>query len=490
VWPVVDKGTTGSANDQLFRNVRGQSWNNATVAAAVVEPGFSQGIAAGDWDADGFPDIVVANAGISRLFHNLGDGTFADVTATSGLPDAAWTTSVLIADFSGDGFDDVLLVNYLSLADASAELCHDGNKLRRCDAKEFHAEPDTLLINAGDGSFIDVSHAAGLAELPDGRGLGAVAADFNDDGALDVFVANDAVPNFLLLQDGPVTSLDSRAPPLRRFRDAALEAGVAVDANGVPQACMGIALSDFDGNMRPDLFVTNFLHESNTMYLGLATGLYVDRTSSLQLSAPSLEVLGFGTQALDADLDGDDDLVVVNGHLDDLSAAGVPYRMPAHVYENAGGREFSMLPAAGDFFSQPHLGRTLAVLDWNRDGRPDLAAGLLQESSVVLENTSPVESSSLQLRLVGTRSSRLASGSRVTVTGGSRVLRRWLGTGGFQAANEPLTTVALGDSSGTLVTVEVTWPDGRSEQFGPLSSSGCVTLVEGAGRRGGWSIPR
>ncbi|MEO2018310.1 MAG: FG-GAP-like repeat-containing protein [Fuerstiella sp.] len=483
-WPA-DSGQPGRHDgDQLFRNLRGRTAANVTSLAGAADAEFSQGVAIGDFDSDGFPDVFVANVGGNRLLHNNGDGTFSDATQTAEIQGNRWSTSCVFADFNADGLDDLYVVNYLSLSDAASEICADDGKLKRCNSGEFIAAPDQLLINSGDGTFRDVSKQSNIVH-DDGRGLGVVATDFNLDGLIDAFVANDAVPNFLLLNRTTAT--------VPRFAEAGVASGVAVAVSGEPQACMGIAVADFDHNQMPDVFVTNFLNESNTMYLGVGTGLFVDRTQSLHLTQPSVSMLGFGTQPIDLDLDGFDDVVVLNGHIDDMSAAGVAYRMPIQFFWNQKGLGFVPVESASAFLTAKHVGRSLAVADWNRDGRQDLVVGLLDESSCLLENDTPTNSSWLQIRLIGDSVSRQANGTRVTLAapnsqGEVVAAMKIAGGGGFQASNDTTLTFGM-DAQTDGCTITIHWLNSPAQTLTDVQPGQSLAIVQRFDEALAWTVP-
>ncbi|MDG2126517.1 MAG: FG-GAP-like repeat-containing protein [Fuerstiella sp.] len=480
-WPV----RSGLSSDQMFRNLRGRTVADVTSLAGAADAEFSQGIAVGDFDNDGFSDVFVANVGGNRLLRNNGDATFSDVTAAAGINGNQWSTSCVFADLDADGFDDLYVVNYLSLSDAASEICAEQGELRRCNSGEFAAAADQLLVSVGDGTFRDVSKQSGIVH-DNGRGLGLAATDFNLDGLIDVFVANDAVPNFLLLNQGTAG--------VPRFEESAVAAGIAVAVSGEPQACMGVAVSDFDHNQLPDVFVTNFLNESNTMYFGLGTGLFIDRTRSLQLTQPSISMLGFGTQPIDLDMDGFDDLVVLNGHIDDMSDAGVAYQMLIQFYRNQEGSGFAPVVPQSEFLTAKHVGRSLAYTDWNRDGRPDLVAGLLDEPSCLLENDTLNDSNWLQIRLVGDTVSRQANGTRVTLMSSSSqwdgtVFMKIAGGGGFQASNDSTLTFGLGEhADGCTVTVH--WPNRPAQTLADVQPGRSLTVVQRRDRVQAWWVPK
>lgn len=465
--------------DRLYRN-RGDRFVDCTAEAVLVEPGFGQGLACGDFDGDGFGDVYVANVGANRLFRNNGDGTIADVTGSSGALEGAlaeaWTVSAVLADVNGDSLPDLFDVNYVEGEGVYDRICdHDGVR-RVCSPTAFEGQRDRLLLNRGDGTFADVSRIAGI-DAPDGTGLGVVAADFDRDGRLSLFVANDEQANHFYSNE----TRSPGHPP--RFRERAVELGLAFDASGRRQACMGVAAGDADGDGRLDLFVTNYVDESNTLYRQVMGGLFADDSRPAGLTEPSLAMLGFGTQFLDADLDGREDLVVANGHVDDFTHKGYAYRMRPQFFRNVGGR-FVEQPAEalGPFFAGEWLGRGLARLDWNGDGKDEFAVSHLDDPSVLLTNVTAPTGASLSVRLVATRSARDGIGGTVeiSVTGG-RLVRQLTAGDGYAASNERKLVFGLG-AADRAESVSVRWPSGKVETFADLAAGAEWLIVEGRGR--------
>ena len=443
--------------DRLFRNKSGGGFTDVTEAAGLIEPGFSQGVTVGDYDNDGFPDVYVANIGPNRLFRNNGDGTFADVTDETGTECGLWSTSCAIADFNNDGLPDLYVANYVAgehLFDRPCRLPNGSTRL--CTPHEYAAAQDQLFLNLGDGRFREITRESGIV-APDGKGLGLVVADFEGTGWLNVFVANDAVPNFYFVNE-------TRAPgTVPRFSERGFVSGLAVDQDGHAEACMGVAAGDADGDGRLDLFVTNFHRESNTLYLQRAAGLFVDATRAAALQEPSLAMLGFGTQFLDVDLDGTRDLIVTNGHVGDLSQHGIPYRMPAQLFRNLGAARFEELIAdrAGPFFQKEWLGRGLARLDWNRDGREDFVVSHLEDGAALVVNELAPPGHFLSVELRGTMLDRDALGATVRVRAGSHSwMQQLTGGDGYQASNERRLIFGLG-SCETVDELAVTWRSGQ-----------------------------
>jgi tetratricopeptide (TPR) repeat protein len=470
----ISKAVNGSI-DRLFRNQGGNRFDDVTRAAGLGDHDFSQGVAVGDFNNDGFPDLYVANLGQNRLFLNRGDGTFEDVTSPAGIADSHWTTSCLIADLNGDGLPDLYDVNYAAGASVLTRVCEKQGVTRSCSPRAFDPAPDRVWLNLNDGRFRDMTAGSGV-DVPNGYGLGIVALDLEGDGRLSLFVANDEVPNFLFLNRG--SPLDESM----QFEEQALLAGVALDADGKSQACMGVAAGDADGDGLIDLFVTNFYQESNTLYRQLLPGQFADATRTARLRDPSFAMLGFGTQFLDADLDGWDDLIVTNGHIDDLTSIGEPYKMPTQVLQNTGHGRFAEIPASqlGEFFQEPHLGRGLARLDWNRDGLDDFVVSHLREPASLLTNATTQAGHFLAVQLRGTRCSRDAIGATVEVVAGRRQQVRQLTAGdGYHASNERQLRFGLGAE--TIVDkLTVRWPGGAIQTWKMVAVDQCMRMIEGS----------
>lgn len=462
-------------SDVLYRNLGTGRFVEVSMASKLRETGFSQGCAVGDFDNDGFPDLFVGNIGPNRLFHNNGDGTFTDITRQSKVIDDRWTTSCAMADFNGDGFPDLYAVNYLTGKDLFSKPCRmsDGST-RLCTPHEFQSSHDQVWVNSGDGHFVDQSAAAGV-ELPEGKALGVVVASWDQSSRLSLFIANDSVPNFYFHNDTP-----SRGAALH-FKEIALYSGLAVDAEGQPQACMGVACGDPNGDGLLDVFVTNFRNESNTLYLQQADTLFVDATRQTGLREPSFPMLGFGTQFLDADLDGWEDLAVANGHVGNLEHHGIPYEMPPQFFRNIGDGRFVELKSdtAGPYFGGKYLGRGMARVDWNRDGRDDFAVTHLKRPAALLTNQTSAVGHYLFLELRGTESDRDAVGSIVTVTCGRKKFVRHLTAGdGYQASNQKQLRFGLGTID-QIDRVDVQWPTGKIQTFLSPAVNSSVLSIEG-----------
>jgi tetratricopeptide (TPR) repeat protein len=461
--------------DALYRNLGGRQFVDVAAAAGLADDRYGQGVAVGDIDGDGFADLFVANLGGNRLLRNNGDGTFSEWTDLAHLSSTGWTTSCAIADLTGDGLPDLYEANYCAGDDVVHRICSVGGKSRTCLPFFFPPDPDRFYVNLGHGGFEERLAASGM-EAPSGYGLGLVAADTDGSGRLSLLVANDGTPNFYFAN---VTSAGGSP----QFVERAASAGLAVDGRGVAQACMGVAADDADGNGALDLFVTNFHNESNTLYLQDAAGhFFVDGTAGAGLQEPSLSMLGFGTQFVDADLDGWPDLIVANGHVEDFNMALAPSRMRAQLFYNLGAGQFVEIPArdAGEYFERELFGRGMARLDWNRDGREEVAISNMNDPAALLRNDTESHGHFLAVRLVGTASDRDAIGTVLRARVGERTITKQLTAGdGFQASNERQIVFGLGEAQ-QVDELHVRWPGGQEQQFTDLAADAHLVLIEGA----------
>jgi len=455
--------------DRLYRNRDGVVFTDITGAARLVDLSFGQGCTAADFNEDGFVDLYVAAIGRNQLFRNNGDGTFTDVSQDCGLTFEDWTASVVIADMNEDGVPDIFDVTYLTGAEVYRAIC-DGYA---CSPKVFEGTPDRLLIGRGDGRFEDAGEA--LPDLTGSKGLGVVAATPDGRGRLCLFVANDQVPNFLLRNRA-----DSN-PFNIRLQDEGFLSGVAFNTDGLAMASMGVAADDANGDGRLDLLVTTFKDEPFMLFQQDASGLFADVTGSSGLKTAGLPFVGWGTQFLDADLDGHPDLVVVNGHVDDYRRKGGEYHMPPQFFHNTGRGKFIEAgnDSTGAFFSEKRLGRGLARIDWNRDGRMDFVVSNIGHPASLVTNRTTSHGRFLNVTLHATKTARDAIGSVVIVSRHDQVWSKQLVAGdGYMASNQRM--LSFGTGPVERVDVRVQWPSGRITQLRDVATDAGLILVEDA----------
>ena len=459
--------------DTLFRNMRGVNARDVTGTAGVSDFGYGQGCTVGDFNCDGFPDIMIANIGTNRIFQNCGDGTFKDVTEDVGVIGNAWTSSCAIADLNSDSWPDIYEVRYVQTDDLYIKQCRAADMVPRpCPPKEFAASADVVWMNTGDGRFVAASDAG--SDAPAGRGLGLVVADFDRQPGLDVFIGNDGTADFLLVNQAETSGG-------LKFKNEATLRGLAANGRGAMQASMGVTFGDVNRDGAPDLFQTNFQGQSNTLYLGSPDGFFNDATVDAGLHSISISMLGWGTEFLDADLDGWLDLVVVNGHLEDRTRFGDAYRMPTRVYRNGGAGRFTQVdPAESDAWLQmPRLGRALATLDWNRDGRPDFAVSSVDSPAALLIGNTTSVGNYITIHLRAVHSARDAIGAEVVVeTAEDRWVHQLVCGDGYQTSNERTITVGLGEDA-LIRRITIRWPSGLLQSIESLSVNQELIVVEG-----------
>lgn len=472
-WPV-DPQDPQRPLDRLFRNIRGERFADVTRQAGVRDGLYGQGVTAADFDGDGFPDLYVTNIGANRLFHNNGDGTFTDVTDGSGTAGDAWSIGSVFADLNQDQLPDLYCVNYLGGDDVFDRTCEVDGLPAQCPVNYFPAVQDRLYVNNGDGTFGDVTDASGIV-VPDGKGMGVIAADFDHSGRLGLYVTNDTTPNFLFHN---LTEMPGAAPKLEEI---GARAGVALSGWGDSQSSMGIAAGDANQDGLIDLLVTNFIVEPNNLYLQRSPLLFEDQTGQESLRESSARVMGWGAQFLDSDLDGQLDLIVANGHLDKNTSGDAPFLMDTQYLHNLGAAEFLEVPGRrlGGYFRTKHAARAVARLDWNRDGLDDVCLTHLQEPVALLENRTPEAGTFLKLTLRAVNSDRDATGTRVTLTLGDTARYGQLVAGdGFQASNERVLTFGLGGQE-RVDSLVIHWPSGLEQTVSDVEGRTHWLVVEG-----------
>ena len=452
-----------------------------SVAAGVAHPGVGMGVAAADYDSDGDLDLYLTNFGPNALFRN-DDGHFAEIGRHTGVADARWGTSCAFADYDRDGDLDLYVANYVAYDPAAARAdqvpymasyeSYGGQApVGYPHPDNFQGQADLFYRNDGAGRFVDVSAGAGIADAS-GKGLGVVFSDYDSDGWPDIYVANDAVRNFLYHNNRDGT-----------FAERAGLAGVAYGQDGQMEAGMGVDWGDYNGDGVLDLTVTNFQAEPNALYRGEG-GFFSVATFAAGIGLPSLPFLGFGTQFFDPDLDGDLDLFAANGHvLDNVRDIdqSTSYGQRNLLFRNDGGRFAEISTAAGPGFSLERVSRGSATGDYDGDGDPDLLVFNSGQPLSLLRNDQGEANHWITIRLVGTNGNPNGIGARLTATSGDLVQTRELrGSRSYLSQSQLHICLGLGKRP-QLDVLEVRWPSGRTERFGPFAANQDIALVEGEG---------
>jgi hypothetical protein len=448
----------------LYRNLGNGKFVDVAAKAGVDSISFyGMGAAAADYDNDGFSDLYVTGFPESALFHNNRDGTFTDVTEKARVNNSGkWAASAAWFDYDRDGLLDLVVPNYVRFSFSAPKKCEVNGTRTYCEQLAYEGMPLSLYRNNGNGTFTDVSRLSGVEKFV-GRALGIVAIDVNDDGWPDLFIARDASPNLLLInnQHGG-------------FEDVAVDAEVAYNQNGMAKAGMGVDAADFSGSGLPDFVVTNFNDQYHSMLVAAKPLFYEDRTVESGLAAFSKSFVGWGAKFLDYDNDGREDLALVNGHINEVierARADVKYREPPLLLHNEGNGTFrNMQDRAGPTFRETYIARGLAVADIDNDGDPDVVFTQLHGTPILLRNNIGQNSKWVGLELQGTRSNRDAIGAKVTVTSGKRRFVRWV-TGGssYLSSHDRRILIGLGPTpEADSVMVEIRWPNGLKQKLPKL----------------------
>ena len=479
--------TPGYPTSRLFRNdlTKGPDgkprlhFTDVTAQAGVGLRAYGMGVAVGDYDNDGHLDLFVTSFGQDTLFRNNGDGTFTDVTKTAGVSDPFWSTSATFFDYDRDGDLDLFVANYLDFTLAGNKTCTDGSGARDyCGPRTYRPAPDRLYRNDGNGHFTDVTEASGISRA-DGAGLGVVAGDYNNDGWLDLYVANDATPNQLWINKHDGT-----------FADEGPLSGAAFNAAGNPEGSMGIASGDYDADGNEDLFVTNIIGETFALYRNDGTGNFEDVRVRSGLAALTASVTGFGTDWFDYDNDGWLDLFVANGAVNVIEAQrgqSNPFRMKNQLFHNTGKGTFVDASAAGGpAFDLAEISRAAAFGDIDNDGDTDIVVTTNGGPVRLLLNQGTPRNHWLGIALEQSPGNRFGIGSRVGVerSGKPTLWRRVHTDGSYLAVSDPRVHVGLGASS-AIDGVVVQWPDGARERWTSIAADRLVTLRRGTGQGGG-----
>ncbi len=477
-----------SPGNALFRNLGNGKFADVTAKAGLAGNGmFATGPAAGDYDNDGYPDLFLGGYGSRQLFHNNADGTFTEVTAKAGLTGDGWVSSSAWFDYDRDGALDLFVVRYLEYDFKTAPYCgykQEGYRMY-CDPQQFDGVPAQLFHNNRDGTFTDVSRKAGIANRA-GKGLGVAIGDVNLDGWPDVFVTNDGVRNFLYRNRGDGT-----------FIDTTYSAGVGFDPNGKAMAGMGTEIADCDDDGLPDIFLTAFSREYNTLYRNLGKLSFDDVTLRAGLHSGFL-TLAFGTKLFDFDNDGDLDIYCTNGHVTDnveLYDPALSYKQADLLYENLGGGKFTDISAlSGPAFKVKHVGRGAATFDFDNDGDLDIVVADCGGRALLFRNDGGNRQHWLTIQARGRESNRFGVGVKVRVTLGhgtlSRILHREVNpSGSYLTTSDSRLHIGLGAAK-VAALIEIEWPGGRKQELKDVAAGSVLTIDEANARPSPISQPR
>ena len=458
----------------LYRNNRNGTFTDATKQAGLAVELYGFGVAAADFDNDGRVDVYITALGPNRLFRNVG-GRFVDVSERAGVADPGFSTSAMWFDYDSDGKLDLFVANYVEWSPERDLFCTlDGKTKSYCTPESYTGQSSTLYRNKGDGTFENVTKAAGLHD-PSSKALGVALLDYNLDGRPDLFVANDTQPNRLYHNKGDGT-----------FVDVGMTAGVAFNEAGVARAGMGVDAADYDGSGRPSLVIGNFSNEMMALYSNEGNGLFIDEAPASTIGKVSLLTLTFACFFFDFDLDGLLDIFAVNGHVaDDISRVQpkVTYAQAPNLFRNRGGRKFDAVTSTlGPALQKPVVGRGAAYGDYDNDGDLDLLITANNGPARLLRNDGGNRNQALRVHARGTTSNRDAIGARVEITlDNGKKLWSVVKTGSSYCSQSELPlTFGLGKSS-RVSAIEIKWPNGRTETVRDVGSNRSLRLEEGSG---------
>ncbi|HEV7745119.1 MAG TPA: CRTAC1 family protein [Pyrinomonadaceae bacterium] len=458
----------------LYHNNGNNSFTDVTSKSGLADIGFGMGVAAGDYNNDGFVDLYVTCLGPNHLFKNNGNGSFTDVTLKARVNDPRWSTGAAFLDYDGDGNLDLFVSNYVGFdfehlpEFGVGRTCQFKGVPVQCGPRGLPGAGDSLYHNNGDGTFSDVSKRAGVSDPNGYYGLGVICSDFDEDGFVDIFVANDSTPNFFYHNNGDGT-----------FKEIAFISGTAVNESGSEQGCMGVTLGDYDHDGKLDLFITNFDDEYNVLYHNDGRNSFTDISFKAKVAEVSLPYVGWGTNFLDYDNDGWVDLFVANGHVYPQRGQ---YRQRELLHHNNRDGTFSEIAAqAGPALIEERVGRGAAFGDLDNDGDVDVVVADLDGSPQLLRNDGGNSNSSVLIKLVGGKSGRDGIGARVKIVAGDLVQLDEVRSGGSYLSQSDLRLHFGLQKRSKLDLVEVRWPTGVVDRLANLEANKILTISEGKG---------
>ncbi len=467
-WPARRRATSLPA---LYRNLGGGRFKDVTAESGLAHESYGMGVAAGDYDNDGDTDLYLTALGPNRLYRNDGKGRFSEVTKEAGVGHPGFGTSATWVDYDHDGDLDLFVANYVQWSEKTDIYCSlDGRSKSYCTPESYTGERCVLYRNDGKGRFTDVSRESGVA-APVAKALGVVAFDYDEDGRIDIAVANDTQPNFLFHNKGDGT-----------FAEVGALTGVAFSEDGVARGAMGIDAADYDGSGRASLVIGNFSNEMLALYHNERAGFFIDQAPVAGIGKATLLTLAFGCFFFDHDLDGRPDIFVANGHVEnDINSVQkwVTYAQPPHLFRNLGSGRFEEVTAAvGDELKRPVVARGAAWGDLDSDGDPDLVLTTNNGPAYLYRNEGGERGHWLALRLRGTRSNRDGFGARITLAAAGRIQRGFAkASSSYCSQSQKEVLFGLGGAA-KAERVDILWPSGRTQTLTDLAAGRLVDVTE------------